>query len=607
MTAPKVGDRRDSREQSSAALIARLLRKNIRPYFGRLAVAVLCMAMYAGATALSAWLMQPALDGVFVRKDATLLAVIPLALIVAAALKGLADYGQTVLTNKTGLRIISDLQKEMFAHIMRSDLAFFHNSSTGRLISRFTNDVNMLRSAVSNTLIGMGRDSMTLVFLVAVMFHQDWRLALAAFFVFPLSVMPVVNLGRKLRRVSTSIQVEIGNLATLLTQTFQGARHVKAYGMEAYEGSRADKIIDGIFKLAYKSARVRAIARPMTEALGTVGAAVVIYYGGSQVIHGTTTPGAFFSFIAALIMAYQPVKSLGSLNTTLQEGLAAAQRVFDMLDIEPSIKDRDGVAPLRVSGGTIRFEHVSFSYGIEQEALHELSLDVPAGRTVALVGPSGAGKSTILNLIPRFYDVRAGSVTIDGADVRDVTLASLRANIALVSQEIALFDDTVRANIAYGRSGCSEADIVAAAKRAAAHDFIVNLPQGYDTLVGEHGVKLSGGQRQRVAIARAMVKNAPILLLDEATSSLDTESERQIQTALKELMKGRTTLVIAHRLSTVIDADLIYVIDHGRVCESGRHADLLARGGLYARLYALQFADETLTAQGDGIRAVAAS
>jgi subfamily B ATP-binding cassette protein MsbA len=605
MTTPKVGDKKDSAEQSSLALLARLLRNNLRPYLGRLVLAVACMGLYAGATALSAWLMQPALDDVFVRKDATMLVIIPLALVAAAVLKGFADYGQTVLTNKTGLRIVTDLQKQMFAHLMGADLAFFHNSSTGRLISRFTNDVNMLRSAVSSTLIGMGRDFMTTAFLVAVMFHRDWKLALIAVFVFPLSVMPVLNLGRQMRRVSTNTQVEIGNLATLLTQTFQGARHVKAYGMEDYEKKRADRTIEGIFKLMYKSARVRAIARPITETLGTVGAAFVIFYGGSQVIDGSTTPGAFFSFIAALIMAYQPVRSLGNLNTSLQEGLAAAQRIFDMLDIEPGIKEREDTAPLKVSGGTIRFDRVSFSYGSEQEALHELTLEVPAGRTVALVGPSGAGKSTILNLIPRFYDARSGAVSIDGVDVRDVSLASLRANIALVSQEIALFDDTVRANIAYGRAGCSEADIVTAAKRAAAHDFVVDFPQGYDTLVGEHGIKLSGGQRQRIAIARAMVKNAPILLLDEATSSLDTESERQIQVALKELMKGRTTLIIAHRLSTVIDADLIYVIDGGRVRESGTHAELMAHGALYARLYALQFADEKSDAPNQALRAEA--
>jgi subfamily B ATP-binding cassette protein MsbA len=587
------------REASTGYLVRRLFARQLRPHLWRLAASLACMGVYAAATAVSAWLMQPALDDVFLSKNKTMLALVPLALIIAAGVKGAADYGQAVLTSNTGLRIIADLQQEMFAHLMRADLAFFHNSSTGKLISRFTNDVNLLRAAVSNAVVGMGKDFLTLLFLVGVMFYQDWKLALAAFFIFPFSVMPVVSIGRRIRRVATNTQVEIGNLATLLSQTFQGARHVKAYGMEEYEGKRAGKIIDAVFHLTFKSARVRSVARPMTEALGTFAAAVVIWYGGSQVIAGTTTPGTFFSFIAALIMAYQPVKSLGSLNTYLQEGLSAAARVFAMLDVEPEIRDRPGAVPLTVTKGAIRFDHVSFSYAPDAPALYDLSLEVPAGKTVALVGPSGAGKSTILNLIPRFYDVNAGAVSVDGKDVREVTLASLRANIALVSQEISLFDDTVRANIAYGRAGCGEADIVAAATRAAAHEFITGLPQGYDTMVGEHGVKLSGGQRQRISIARAMVKNAPILLLDEATSSLDTESERQIQAALKELMRGRTTLVIAHRLSTIIDADIIYVIEDGRVTEKGSHAELLARRGTYARLYALQFEE----AGGSGVRA----
>jgi subfamily B ATP-binding cassette protein MsbA len=588
----QANQRTAAEKQSSLALMRRLLGRYVRPYTGRLLLAVLSMAVYAGATAFTAWLMKPALDNVFGQKDQTMLVIVPLALVAAVVLKGIADYGQAMLTNNAGLRIIADLQNEMFAHLMRADLAFFHNTATGNLISRFTNDVNLLRSAVSNALISMGRELLTLIALVGVMFYQDWKLALAVSFVFPLAVIPVVRLGRRIRRVSANTQAEIANLATLLSQAFQGARHVKAYGMEAYEGRRAGKIIDAVFRQTFKAARVRSIARPLMEILGFVGAAIVIYYSGGRVIASEATPGTFFSFIAAFFMAYQPMKAIGSLNSYLQEGLGAAERVFAMLDIEPQITDRAGARPLAVRGGAIRFERVAFAYSAGHPTLSNLSLEVPAGKTVALVGPSGAGKSTILNLIPRFYDVESGAVTIDGEDLREVTLASLRANLALVSQEISLFDDTVRANIAYGKWGCSEEDIVQAAKRAAAHEFIVNLPQGYDTLVGEHGIKLSGGQRQRISIARAMVKNAPILLLDEATSSLDSESERLIQAALAELMKGRTTLVIAHRLSTVIDADLIYGIEAGRVVESGTHAELLAKGGTYARLYALQFADE---------------
>jgi subfamily B ATP-binding cassette protein MsbA len=430
------------------------------------------------------------------------------------------------------------------------------------------------------------------VFLVGVMFYQDWALALVAFVAFPLAIRPIVSIGRRMRRVSVNTQVEMGQLTTLLSQTFQGARHVKSYGMEDYEERRAAGLFERIFRLVDRANRTRSRAGPMMEALGGAAIAMVIFYGGHQVIIGARTPGAFFSFITALLLAYQPVKSLATLNASLQEGLAAAQRVFEVLDIEPLIRDRPGARPLRVAGGEVRFQSVHFSYQPGTVALDGISLTVPAGSTVALVGPSGAGKSTMLNLIPRFYDAGGGAIAIDGQEVGAVTLASLRGAIGLVSQEVSLFDDTVRANIAYGRFGASQADIEAAASAAGADRFIRELPEGYDTLVGEHGIRLSGGQRQRLAIARAMLKDAPILLLDEATSALDSESERQVQAALRALMRGRTTVVIAHRLSTIIGADLICVMDQGHIVETGRHAQLLARNGLYARLYETQFATE---------------
>jgi subfamily B ATP-binding cassette protein MsbA len=420
------------------------------------------------------------------------------------------------------------------------------------------------------------------------MFYQDWLLALVAFFAFPTAILPIIRIGRRMRKVSANTQVEMGRFTTLLDETFQGARHVKAYGMETYESDRARDVIDRIFALGYKAARTRSLSHPIMETLGGLTIGAVMFYGGYQVLTGAKTGGAFFSFVTALLLAYEPAKKLANLNSALQEGLAAAERVFAMLDSRPEIVDRPDAAELEVSSGVIRFEDVHFSYVPGQPALSGITLEVPAGRTAALVGPSGAGKSTVLNLIPRFFDADSGRITIDGADVRDVTLDSLRAGIGLVSQEISLFDDTVRANIGYGQPAASDDEIEKAARLAAAHDFIVELPQGYNTPVGGRGVRLSGGQRQRLAIARAMLKNAPVLLLDEATSALDTESERQVQAALAELMQGRTTLVIAHRLSTVIDADIIYVIEDGRVSESGNHAELLARRGLYARLYALQ-------------------
>jgi ATP-binding cassette, subfamily B, bacterial MsbA len=578
-------------------LVRRLTREFIRRHTGAIMLAFACMIVGAGSTALRAWLMQPALDWIFVGRQAAILMVIAGSALVLAIVKGLADYGDAVLMSRVGQRVITDVQAALYARLIRADLAFFNANASGTLISRFTNDVVLLRNAAANVLLAIGKDAVTVLFLMAVMFYQDWLLALVSCFAFPLAIRPIQRIGRRMRRVSADTQVEIGLLTTLLNQTFQGARHVKAYGMEAYEEARASALFERVFKLIDRANRTRARASPMMEALGGAAIAVVIAYGGYQVIHDARTPGAFFSFITALLLAYQPVKSLANLNASLQEGLAAAQRVFEVLDIEPEIRDLPDARPLRVAGGEISFDSVRFSYQSHAVALDGVSLTVPAGSTVALVGPSGAGKSTVLNLIPRFYDVSAGSIAIDGQDVRGVTLSSLRAALALVAQEASLFDDTVRANIAYGRLSASDAEIDAAAMAAGADHFISELPQGYDTLVGEHGTRLSGGQRQRIAIARAMLKDAPILLLDEATSALDNESERHVRAALRRLMQGRTTLVIAHRLSTITGADLICIMDRGRIVESGKHAQLLARGGLYARLYETQFAaDEPLTA-----------
>ncbi|HEU0217977.1 MAG TPA: ABC transporter transmembrane domain-containing protein [Stellaceae bacterium] len=576
------------------ALVRRLATQFIARHTGTIVLAFVCMGVGGGSTALRAWLMQPALDRIFIGHEANLLVVIAVAALLLAIVKGFADYGDTVLMSRVGQRVITDVQSALYARLIRADLAYFNANASGTLISRFTNDVLLLRNAAANALAAIGKDAVTVVFLMALMFYQDWLLALVSCFVFPAAIRPIVRIGRRMRRVSANTQIEVGQLSTLLSQTFQGARHVKAYGMEAYEEGRASVLFERIFRLIDRANRTRSRASPLMEALGGAAVAVVIAYGGYQVISGARTPGAFFSFIAALLLAYQPLKAIANLNASLQEGLAAAQRIFEVLDTEPQIKDLPGTRPLTVTGGEIRFENVRFGYQPHAVALDDVTLTIPAGSTVALVGPSGAGKSTVLNLIPRFYDVSSGSIAIDGQDVRAVTLASLRGSLALVAQESSLFDDTVRANIAYGRLSASDDEIEAAAAAAGAGQFIAELPQGYDTLVGEHGTRLSGGQRQRIAIARAMLKDAPILLLDEATSALDNESERQVQTALRRLMQGRTTLVIAHRLSTIVSADLICVMDRGRIVESGKHSHLLARGGLYARLYETQFAPEEL-------------
>ena len=580
----------------SAALVRRLTRDFIWPHRGAIVLAFVCMGIGSGSTAVRAWLMQPMLDRIFVGRESSLLLLIAGSVFAIAIIKGIADYSEAVLMSRVGQRVITDVQNALYARLIRADLSYFNANASGTLVSRFIADVIFLRSAAANVLIGIGKDSVTVALLVGLMFYEDWVLALASFFAFPLAIRPITGIGRRMRRVSASTQVEAGLITTLLNQTFQGARHVKAYGMEAYEQRRAGELFERMFRLIDRGNRTRARASPMMEALGGSAVGVVILYGGYQVIEGARTPGAFFTFITALLLAYQPLKSLANLNASLQEGLAAAQRLFEVLDIQPAIRDRDGAQALRVAGGGIVFTDVRFGYQPHAVALDGVSLTVPAGSTVALVGPSGAGKSTMLNLIPRFYDVDGGSIAIDRQDIRDVTLASLRGALALVAQEASLFDDTVRGNIAYGRFGASQQEIEAAAAAAGADRFIAELPQGYDTLVGEHGIRLSGGQRQRLAIARAMLKDAPILLLDEATSALDNESERQVQAALKRLMRGRTTLVIAHRLSTITGADLICVMDRGRIVETGRHAQLLARGGLYARLYETQFASADDTA-----------
>jgi ATP-binding cassette, subfamily B, bacterial MsbA len=580
-------------DQSSKRLLVRLWHDHIKHYTGRLLAALVCMVLVAAATAAIAYIMKPIIDDVFVARDSNMLIVVSVAILVIFIVKGTATFGQAVLMTYVGQRVIADIQIRMFSHLMGADLAYYQKNHTGTLISRFTNDVNLLRGAASHVIIGFGKDLITLLFLIAVMFERDWILASCAFLIFPLAVVPIVKIGRRMRRVSANTQVEWGRLTTLLDETFAGARHVKAYGMEDYESGRARQAANSIFRLNLKSGVTRALSHPIMETLGGIAILVVILYGGWQVIGGGRTAGDLMSFITALLLAYEPMKRLAAMNANLQEGLAAAQRIFTVLDIEPTIIDRAEATELQAANGHIVFNNVTFAYEPGKNAVTGISLDVPAGKTVALVGPSGAGKTTLLNLIPRFFDITGGTIHIDDADIRAVTLKSLRGAIALVSQDICLFNDTIAANIAYGRPDAARADIIKAAETAAARDFIEALPNGFDTIVGERGLTLSGGQRQRIAIARALLKNAPILLLDEATSALDSESERLVQAGLERLMEGRTTVVIAHRLSTITGADLIYHLEDGKLAESGTHAELMARGGAYARLYNIQF-------EGDG-------
>ncbi|MBM3490370.1 MAG: ABC transporter ATP-binding protein [Alphaproteobacteria bacterium] len=574
--------------RGSLALLRRLLRERVGQHVGRLGLAALFMALAAASTAANAWLLEPAVDQVFIAKSASMLWLVPLAALLVAAIKAAASYAQDVLVGGVGQRIIADTQVALYRHLITADLAYLQSVHSGKLIASFLYDVQLLRETVSRALTGVAKDGLTFVALSAVMFWQDWKLAALTLLVFPPIAFAIRRLGRRMRKASGKTQAETGRLSAHLAETLEGARIVKAYGREDYEIGRAQAAVERRLAHIMKAVRTRSAAAPSTEALGGLAVALAILYGGWQAQQGSMTLGAFTSFLAALLMAYQPLKSLATFNTAIQEGLAAAERIFALLDTRPAIGEVADAPELRLTAGQVRFEAVGFAYAGGRAALSGVDLTVPAGKVVALVGASGAGKSTLLNLIPRFYDVSAGAVRIDGQDVRQVSLRSLRAAVGLVAQEAQLFDDTVAANIAYGRPGASREAIVAAARAAAAHDFIAALPQGYDTAVGENGVRLSGGQRQRLAIARAMLKDAPILLLDEATSALDAESERQVQEALRRLMHGRTTLLIAHRLSTVQSADEIHVLDGGRIVETGSHRDLLARAGTYARLHALQ-------------------
>lgn len=578
-------------------LMKRIVKEYVLPYKKQLIIALIFMAISSASAAASMWILKPVVDEIFIAKDTDMLWTVGVGIIFIFLIKGLSQYGQVTTMSWMGLRIVTDVQVQLYDHMMKLDLAFFHANPSGTLVARFTSDAVLMRNTATKVLTSAGKDITLLIGMIAVMLLTNWQLALFALIVFPITIGPVLAIGKRIRKVTTNTQIQFGQFLTFLGQTISGVRHVKAYRMEHYERGRMRQVTETIRKLIFKTEKTKALNTPIMETVIGFTVALVIVYSGHQVIDGLKTPGDFFAFLGSAFSAYEPAKRLAHLNSEMQGGLAGATRLFNILSLKPEISDIKDAPRLDVKGGDILFKDVAFTYADGTKALENLNIHVPAGRTVALVGPSGAGKSTVLNLVPRFYNINAGSISIDTQEVSQVSLASLRKSCALVSQEIVLFDDTVRANIAYGRFEASEEDIITAAKHAAAHDFIMALPEGYDTMVGENGVKLSGGQRQRVSIARAMLKNSPILLLDEATSALDTESERKVQTALQELMKDRTTLVIAHRLSTIVDADLIYVIDNGTVAEQGSHAELIAHEGIYAKLYAMQFSEnETVSA-----------
>jgi len=574
---------------STSYLVKRITCEYITPHWKTFAITIVLMLVVAGTTALHAWLIKPALDAVFVQKNTAALVYIPIIVLLVTFVKGFATYFQLLTMNILSLRITSDMRIRLYEHFIKSDISKLHGTSSGNMTASIINEIGAVVNVINVALNGFVKQFFTLAALIFVMFQQSVELSLIAFIGFPLAAYPIYKLGRKLRNLSYKNQEMAGKFNSQMNDTLQYSKLVKAYHCEDFEVKRMSQIIESIFKMGKKISRMSLVASPFVEGLAGIGIAAVIWYGGHQVITGATTPGAFFSFFGAMMMAYRPLKSVSNMNSGVQMGLAAATRLYTALDEKPTIVDKANAVELTNVKGDIEFEDVSFSYVDDKKALNQVSFKIPAGKTVALVGHSGGGKSTLMSMILRFYDPSHGAVKLDGHDIRDVTLKSLRSAMSVVNQEVMLFDDTIFENIRYGKEDATHEQIIAAAKMAEADEFISELPEKYETKVGQNGIRLSGGQRQRIAIARAILYNAPILLLDEATSALDPISEKLIKDALAKLMQGKTSVVIAHRLSTVMHADKIVVIANGKVVEQGTHQELLDKGGSYSQLYLKQF------------------
>lgn len=573
-------------------VVMRIVRDFVWPRRALVGRAFVAMVFVAATTGALPFLMQVAADDIFVAKDRTVLYVLPLVVIVVMALRSAAEYLTRMTEARISGEIVAELRSRLFARLASADLGFLQATHSARFVSVFASDTLIVNNAASQTVTAMARNALQALALVAAMLWLDWVLGILVLAALPLAV---VLMARQRKRLTRSVKTALtgsGEIAQQVAQMLQGIRVVKAYDQEAEEAVRAGRMIERTRRANLATQRTRALTGPFTEGLSGIGFAAAIFYGGWQGIEGRLSLGDFMGFMAAAMLIYQPLKQLAGLQNVLNEGVVAARRVYAILDTPPTVVDRPGARRLDASGGGIRLEGVSFAYDPGAPVIDDVTLDIPAGCKVALVGPSGAGKSTLINLVLRFYDPDRGRVLIDGQDVASATLASVRAASALLTQDPVLFDDTVRANIAYGCPGAGEDEVVAAARAADAHDFISALPRGYDTPVGEAGGLLSGGQKQRIAIARAMLRRAPILLLDEPTSALDAGTESRVQAALDGLFEGRTVLMIAHRLSTVKRADLIVVMDRGRVVETGSHDSLLASGGLYADLHRTQFVDE---------------
>ena len=589
-----------SSEQSGMSFFLRLLGY-LRAYWVRLILACLCSACVAGLTAVYAWLAGPFVDGIIIEKDQFLLMVLPFAILGVAALKGVAGYGQNYLMIYIGNQVVADIRQQLFFQLLRLPVRFHDGNSSGRLVSKVLNDVNLMGSAIPGVVKSLLQHGLTALAMMGMAFYQNWKLTTLLLTVIPISNYTALRIGKRLRRLATRGQESLGNMASVLKEAFSGIRIVKAYGREAMEDERFQVTNQSLMRTSVKSGQLSALSSPLMEILGVSAVTLIIWYMVHLVINGAISPGAFFSFLAAIAMASATIRRLAGTNLAIQVAISAAQRVFDVLEQENEEERDRGRKTLPQISRSLEFRHVNFCYeGNNKPALTHIDLTVEAGKMVAFVGSSGSGKTTLVSLIPRFYDASSGAILIDGQDIRHVTFQSLRRQIGIVSQETILFDDTVRNNIAYGRLDASDEEVVAAAKAAYAQEFIESLPNGWDTMIGENGIKLSAGQRQRLAIARALLRNAPILILDEATSQLDPESERMIKEAVGRLAVGRTTLVVAHRLSTVQRADRIVVLNQGRIVGTGPHEELLRTCGEYQRLYLAQFHETVVDSPIDG-------